>query len=726
MTAKSPRLEIGFSRIFCRRLRHLPALLVVGLALLAGPPACGPASTGPDATYMKPVHRFVGRRLDQRVDTLHLPSATIADEVRFVLRAPPDGAILWQQEARVGGDGILRIERPLPPPFDRASKILGTVHISAADESVALPRRILKTRRRPGGNTLALALEVPPQLAGSETLRVTVAGIGIGTTSFSRYETRPVRIPDGARLDFGIGIVEPVGGYDPVEFELSACAGNDCEKLFSETLDPSDPEQRGWHDRRLSLTALAGQTRRFAFGARRLRAAAEFSIPVWANPTVYAPSPRGANQVNVVLLSIDTLRADHLTSYGYRHDTAPFIEERFGKGGTLFEECTASTPVTAPSHMTLFTSLQPITHGVTDGLKVLDKAIRTLPELIRARRIDTAAFTENGWVSAHQGFARGFDSFSENKSPEIMVPEGEVEATFAQASRWLERNRDKRFFLFLHTYQVHAPYAPPERYANLFVDHDGRSIDEHSPTHIRYRANYDREIRYVDDELRLLFETLERLDLEQTTVFVLTSDHGEEFLEHGLLYHGGNLYEESVRVPLMFTGPGIAAGRRVATPVGHKHLMPTILELLGITPPEGREQRSLLGLLRGREQETFASEPVFSEAWVTFQPGLGHRGRRFDPPSFSVRLGSRKLTRQRQGSGHRYEFYDLARDPLEQDDLFPSRGSEAQDLVALVERYQEEREQERRTLLGEQAEAGPAPQLDAEREAKLRALGYLE
>ncbi|MBW1685828.1 MAG: sulfatase [Deltaproteobacteria bacterium] len=675
---------------------------------------------------MKSVYRFVGRRLDQRVDTLNLPSVSIADETRFVLRAPPDGAMLWQQEARVGVDGVLRIERPLPPPFDRASKILGTVHLATADESVALPRRVMKTRHRPGGNALALALEVPPELVGSETLSVTVSGVGIGATSFSRYETRPVRIPDGARLDFGIGVFEPEIGHDPVEFELSACAGNDCESLFSETLDPSDPEQRGWHDRRLSLTALAGQTRRFAFGARRLRASAEFSIPVWANPTLYAPSPRGADQVNVILLSIDTLRADHLTSYGYRHDTAPFIEERFGRGGTLFEECTASTPVTAPSHMTLFTSLQPMTHGVTDGLKVLSKAIRTLPELIRARRIDTAAFTENGWVSVHQGFARGFNSFSENKSPEIMVPEGEVDATFAQAKRWLENNHDKRFFLFLHTYQVHAPYAPPERYADLFAEHDGRSIDEHSPTHVQYRANYDREIRYVDDELRSLFATLETLGLDRTTVFVLTSDHGEEFLEHGLLYHGGNLYEESVRVPLMFTGPGIAAGRRIATHVGHKHLMPTILELFGIAPPEGREQRGLLGPMLGREQEALASEPVFSEAWVTFQPGLGPRGRRFDPPSFSVRLGSRKLTRHRQGSGHRYEFYDLARDPLEQHDLFPSRGSEAQDLVALIERYQEEREQERRALLGEEAEASPAPQLDAEREEKLKALGYIE
>jgi hypothetical protein len=121
-----------------------------------------------------------------------------------------------------------------------------------------------------------------------------------------------------------------------------------------------------------------------------------------------------------------------------------------------------------------------------------------------------------------------------------------------------------------------------------------------------------------------------------------------------------------------------------------------------------------------------ASEPVFSEAWVTFQPGLGRRGRRFDPPSFSVRLGSRKLTRHRQGSGHRYEFYDLARDPLEQHDLFPSRGSEAQDLVALIARYQEEREQERRALLREEAEASPAPQLDAERKEKLKALGYIE
>ena len=138
----------------------------------------------------------------------------------------------------------------------------------------------------------------------------------------------------------------------------------------------------------------------------------EFSLPVWANPTVYAPATRSPEDVNVILLSIDTLRADHLTSYGYAHDTAPFIDARLARRGVVFESLTAASPVTAPSHMTMFTALQPITHGVTHGLKALSPALRTLPELLRAHRIETAAFTENGWVGTRQGFGRGWQGGS--------------------------------------------------------------------------------------------------------------------------------------------------------------------------------------------------------------------------------------------------------------------------------------------------------------------------
>jgi arylsulfatase A-like enzyme len=683
--------------------------------------ACGPPS--PDVV-MRPVERFAGRKLDARVDTLSLPMATIDDDTRYVLRAPPQGVLVWPREIPAK-DGFARLEVPLLPPFDRAKKILVDIGVAAGKEHHSLERRVVRTQQRPEGAFLSLELQLPPSLAEASSVTVGVSAVGLGVTGFSRYETREVPIPDGARLEFALGILEPELGRDPVAFELSACAGSACEVIFAETVDPTVSDQRGWLKRRLSLEAFAGQRRRFVFGVRRLRAASEFSIPVWANPSVYAPAPRRPEDVNVILLSIDTLRADHLTSYGYAHDTAPFIDARLARRGVVFESLTAASPVTAPSHMTMFTALQPITHGVTHGLKSLSPALRTLPELLRAHRIETAAFTEDGWVGTRQGFGRGFNVFSENKSPDVMAPTGEVDLTFAQAKRWLAWNRDKQFFLFLHTYQVHEPYAPPERYADLFTRQDGQKTDEGSPPYLRRRADYDREIRFVDDELRSLVGELERLGIEGETVFILTSDHGEEFLEHGRFSHGRQLYEEAVRVPLIFQGAGIPQGRRVETPVAQLRLMPTILELFAAEAPPGQTAPSLLPLIRGEELPAGAPRPVYSEAWMTTHGGRTIDVKRFQPPSVGVRVGSRKATRIRDRRGFRYEYYDLAEDPGEQRNLYSERRDEASDLVALLERYEEEREARSRDLLGEEEPSAPSLRLDPEREEKLRALGYL-
>jgi arylsulfatase A-like enzyme len=683
--------------------------------------ACGPS---PPDLVMRPVERFVGRKLDARVDTLLLPTATIDDDTRFVLRAPPTGVLAWHHEIPAR-DGTARIELPLVPPFDRATKLLASFGIEAGSKRRWRERHVVRTQQRSDAVFLSHELRLPRDLEGTTRLHVTISAVGLGITGFSRYETREVPIPEDARLEFALGILEPEFGRDAVAFELSACEKDACETIFAEILDPTVPEQRGWHDRRISLEALAGQRRHFVFGARRLSAASEFSLPVWANPTLYAPEPRRPEDVNVILFSIDTLRADHLTSYGYAHDTAPFIDARLARRGVLFESLTAASPVTAPSHMTMFTALQPITHGVTDGLKGLSPALRTLPELLRARRIETAAFTENGWVSTRQGFGRGFNVFSENKSPDINVPLGEVDVTLAQARRWLAWNRDKHFFLFVHTYQVHEPYAPPKRYADLFRRQDGRDVSEGSPIHLRRRADYDREIRFVDDELRTFFGELERLGVAGRTVSILTADHGEEFREHGLLSHGRQLYEESVRVPLIFQGAGIPEGRRVETPVAHVHLMPTILELFAAQAPPGQSARSLLPLIRGEEIPAAAAGPVYSEAWLPLAGGRPGDVERFEPPAISVRSGSRKASRIRDGGGLRYEYYDLSEDPGEQRNLHPERRGEASDLFGLLDAYEAERRARSQKLLGELEPRAPALRLDPEQEEKLRALGYL-
>ena len=268
-----------------------------------------------------------------------------------------------------------------------------------------------------------------------------------------------------------------------------------------------------------------------------------------------------------------------------------------------------------------------------------------------------------------------------------MLAEGQVDVTFANARSWLRWNRDKRFFLFLHTFQVHSPYAPPARYADLFSEYDGKPLDESSPSHLREMADYDREIRYTDDELRRLFESIDELGLAEDTVFIVTSDHGEAFLEHGLLEHGGYLTEEVIHVPLMFWGRGIPEGRRIPTLVSHVDLMPTILELLGLRGPALTQGSSLLALLRASANDpALAARPLFSESPSVLATGPEHSRVEFRGPAYMVRKGSRKLARYPTQGGVEYRYFDLASDPLEQRNLYPTHASEAADLRELLEK----------------------------------------
>jgi len=681
---------------------------------------------GPDEALV-PVQRLVDAEVGHDGPlSLDLPLATIRDDSRYVLRAPRQHTLLWPKfpDDR-SGNRLLRRVQALPAELRGARRLLVQPIVKIGSELFEPPPQVRPVRPGQAGPSVALVVPIPANPLDRK-LVVQARAIGLGLVDLGSIDTPTVEIPAEAWLGFAVGVVEPDWGFDPVEFRVSACEEAHCEEVFRSAYDPRGGSEGHWQDHRVSLASHAGTRRSFRFEARRQGEESPFALPVWANPTLYTRGAREAGQRNVILLSIDTLRADHLTSYGYRHDTAPFVEERFGQSGTVFESPVAAATITTPSHASMFTSLTPPAHGTLDGLKRLPKTLPTLAELLRHAGRDTAAITENGWLSIGHGFGRGFDSFVENRSPNIMDPTGQVDRTFAQARAWLAHNRHKRFFLFLHTFQVHTPYAPPARYEHLFADVDGTPIDGESPSHLRWMAEYDREIRYVDDELRRLFETLDALGLADDTVFILTSDHGEAFLEHGLLEHGSRLDEEVVRVPLMLWGSGIPAGRRVTAPVAHVDLMPTVLEMMGVPVPGWLEGWSLLPLASGsaEEEARFASRPVYSESRGTVSLGPDRSFVPFHPPATLVRLGDRKLARYRQGDVHRYEYYDLSSDPMEQRDLYATRASEAGDLFRLLEGY-EERGRALRARIDRGQTDGQDVDLDPRQEEKLRALGYL-
>jgi len=688
--------------------------------------ACG-SDALPVGMALVPVHRFVdgGLRPDPPL-TERLPAATVRDDTRYVLRAPLSASIIFGKKLTDHRGNRLLVERhALPPSLANAGSVLAMPSVRVGPSWLEPAPQVLQVRREPSGSSVELQIPIPANPDG-KTIQIAARGYAIDGPSLEHIDTGPVAVPDDAVLEFSVSVLEPAWGFDPVEFRVQACEADRCEQVFEDIFDPLECPDAGWRDHRVSLGELAGRKLRFRFEARRLAEEAPFSLPLWANPTLYAPAPRGTSARNVILLSVDTLRADHLSSYGYAHDTAPFMQERFGDGGAVFETLVAAATITTPSHATMFTSLYPVAHGTVDGLHKLPRNLPTLAEWIRGRGRNTAAITENGWLSISHGFGRGFDSFIENRSANIMDPDGQVDRTFSQARAWLKSNRDKRFFLFLHTFQVHTPYAPPARYSDLFASQDGTRIDADAPSHLRWQAEYDREIRYVDDELRLLFQTIDELGLEEDTVFILTSDHGEAFLEHGRLEHGARLDEEVVRVPLLFWGRGVPAALRVRVPAAHMDLTPTILELMDLPPLPASQGWSLVPLLDGDDGAPFLTRPVYSESRGALALGPDRSPRAFHPPAFLVRLGDRKLTRYRTKSGrYRYEYYDLATDPHELDDLFRTRPLEALDLHQLIQSYEERNRKLRASLDRENSPESQAAPLDPRQAEKLRALGYL-
>ncbi len=699
-------------------------VVVAAWCLLAG---CGDAPL-----LMEPRHRLVDT--DAADPRAPRPSATLRDERRLVLREVTTAPLL-STDVIVTLRATFSVRQALPHALAGNRRLVLSPRVRLRTGWQSLPGTIQRVERGALGEFVKIDLDLPKMAVGS-TVRVAVDGYVPLPESRSLFETPVVDISSASRLEFGMGVLDPARDQGPVAFSVQACVEANCEVVFRETLDPGATADAGWQDRAVALDAYAGTTRSFRFETTHLAVGRDtFSLPVWSNPTLYAPVERAPEDFNVVLLSLDTLRADHLPSYGHPVDTAPFIDAKFGRQGSIFETFVAAATTTGPSHMSLFTSLYPSFHGMTGvvGDRRAPVAAVTLAEALREHGFETGAVTENAALDGARGFARGFNSYAENKDPGVGVGQtgkrlllptyGHIEDTFEKARRWMTRQKNKRFFLFLHTYQVHYPYTPPAAYGDLGSEPArGARRDPWLPED-RDPALYDQEIRYVDDQMRSLFGFLAEEGLALNTLFILTSDHGEEFFEHGFAGHGPNLHEEVLHVPLMLVGPGIPRGRRFANPVGHIDLMPTILDLAGAPHPVSVTGRSFAPLLRS--ERSYASRdvvPLYSEAWYTTSIWRGE-------PRRSIRVGTRKLIREPTSDGVRYRYFDLARDPREREDLYHEAASEARDLKRLLDEYVAAAASSRAGPGRGRPEMKPPPgdlAIDPDREEKLRALGYLE
>jgi arylsulfatase A-like enzyme len=523
-----------------------------------------------------------------------------------------------------------------------------------------------------------------------------------------RFESEEIEVPTGARLVFGYAVEEPgwATGWPPVLVRASAAGLT----LFERRIDPAgDPRDRRWFDASVDLGPVAGRRTRLVFETEALaapRTIVDRSFPVVSNPHVLPPAPARDGTRNVILISLDTLRARSVGAYGCPRATTPALDRRLAQAGALVRTALTPFPFTPPAHMTMLTGLEPCAHGVRTEHQTLPRERTTLAELLRARGYETAAFTEDAYVVAGNGFDRGFDAYRENRSEEAASP-GFAAETFADAAAWLRTHGKLPFFLFVHTYQVHEPYAPPRGYADLFPD--VKADDEHDAA----RANYEREARYTDDLLAGFLDTLEARDLAEHTIVVVTSDHGEGFGEHFWSGHGFDLHDEALLVPLVLRAPGlIPSGTVVEEQVGLVDLAPTLLTLLGLPVPADMQGQSFARLLTGRGPP-FTERPLAGAAVTAVE---------------SVRTRQWKYMKIPNGE----LLYDLVNDPLERSDRAKQDAAALEKARAAFAETQAACERWR-AAHPVAAAATPGPRNDPawminrdEVERKLRSLGYVQ
>lgn len=448
--------------------------------------------------------------------------------------------------------------------------------------------------------------------------------------------------------------------------------------------------------------------------------------------TACAPSP---TPPSLVLVVIDTLRRDHLSLHGYEHSTSPALDA-LARESAVFERCLATSPWTLPSTISLLSGLYPTRHGVQTvvGDNRLGDDVVLLSERLSQRGYRTAAFSANPYVSPYYGLSRGFDQFRYYDSPAARFYQ-ELPALLDEARRWLDEDASEPFFLYLHAMNVHGPYKAPDEYRARFLEAPSEPFPfkappwdeimrggcreceaQVTPERLRdLRARYDGAIGYTDALLGAFFAELGERGLLERSVLVVTADHGEELFDHRGLGHGKTLYGEVLNVPLLIRPPGgLAAPRRIDTPVSLVDLPATLLDLLDSDDDPGPEAhgdgRSLAPLVRGEP-----APAALTERSLLAEVNAPGRGRATLLQRWPHRLIA--IDHDYRNRSGIVELFDVGRDPGEQHDL---SSADTQRTSALAEELAERR----RELRARSATADAPAAIDPEQRRQLEALGY--
>jgi len=571
-----------------------------------------------------------------------------------------------------------------------------------------------------------------------------------------------LRLPARPRLDLSLGTIED----EPVRFRVEARLASSRAGAGKLLLERSVTRPHRWETAAVDLDAFAG---REVVLSLSLAAEKPGTLAFWGSPTVrsrIAPTAR-ARQTDppqgVILIWADTLRSDHVGLYGYSRNTTPVLD-RLAAEGTVFRDCIGQASWTKVATPSLMTSLYPTSHTVREFGDRLPTSATTLAQVYRDAGYATLSLSSILFTGRFTNLHRGFEEVHEGGS----LPDQESSKTARdyvdRLLPWLEAHRDVPFFVFLHVSDPHDPYRPPAPYDTLWGDPTQRQEHERQAEHVKkfiadpllrdfgmpswtelekarldakaYVARdvdwYDGSIRAMDAEIGRLVERLRSLGLEGRTLLAFTGDHGEEFLDHGRMFHGQSVYGELTNLPLVFWRPGgVPKGGVVGRTVETIDIMPTLLEMSRLPVPRQAQGRSLVPLLpwttggagvvradsAGAE---WGERPAISEKALTADVG--------GPPprgteSVAIVLGGFKLIQnvQRPPGDPEFELYDHAHDPRDQTDV----SAEHPEIVArLAREIVAWRRAAEAARLKPDAESAKA--LSTEDLERLRSLGYIQ
>ncbi len=550
--------------------------------------------------------------------------------------------------------------------------------------------------------------------------------------------TVPITIPGNGHFHFGMGVTAK---NSPVKFRvgLEGAPGD----LFSKTVSDEDV----WEDADVDLSRWNGRNIKLVL---RTEASQDGVAGLWANPVVTGSAPK--RRPNVLIYTIDTLRADHASVYGYARETTPFLK-KLGASGAVFEDCQAQATWTKASIASLMTSLYSFTHGIVRDADTIPSGATTIAEQLRSGGYVTASIVASPFAGRATGLERGFDYMLDypvvlRNHNEKTDRETDSAALNKVVFPWLERHHDEPFFLYAHATDPHAPYDPPQPFEGVFAN--PAETPEFNREYASFKTNreygggavinremcskagvdparfikdavdrYDGEILHNDHSLELLVRKLKELGVLDNTLIIVISDHGEEFWDHGWTAHGQSVYQELTHCVLVMSCPRLFAARRVSEPVQLIDVMPTVLEVLGIKAPDLIEGQSLAPLLRGRPFQRRGL--VMSSRFAAVKPmGLIPEN---STDSFAIIDSKWKFIYRNKAAKAgipKVELYDRVADRSERHDVASANPREVEHMMTQFVQWIDA-QNKIRSLVGPNG----GTQLDRQTLERLRSLGYL-